>query len=441
MRPPRAPRAYLVCVGSELLAGQLNTHQAWLSLRLRRRGFDVAGESSVPDSAAAIKTALRRALDAADAVIVCGGLGPTFDDVTREAAAAALGRKLRFAPKLWRAIRARLARRLAAVPEENRRQAEVLAGAEVLANAAGSAPGQRLEFRWRDGRPRSLILLPGPYSEMAPIFERVLPRLAARHARGAGAGLVLRLAGVPESVADERLDAVRARFPAASFTILASGGEVSFHAAVRARTAAAARGELKRLRRRALDAVGQWCFGEGDATLESALGLRLRESRLTLAVAESCTGGLLGGRLTSVPGSSAWFYGGVIAYDNALKTKLLGVSSRLLRAYGAVSAQCAEAMAAGARRAAGTDIGVSITGVAGPDGGTKDKPVGLVHIAVSGPGTALLSRRHDLRGSRETVRSRAASAALTLLQEALDGPSLTGTRLTVPSRFHRIGAT
>lgn len=420
-RTVRAPRACLVCVGSELLAGQLNTHQPWLSVRLRRAGFDVAGEASVPDSVAAIRTALRRALDAADAVIVCGGLGPTFDDLTREAAAAALGRKLRFVPKLWKVILKRFARYHVSVPEENKRQAEVIDGATVLDNESGSAPGLRLEFRWKDGRPRSLILLPGPYSEMAPIFKRVLPRLAERHARAMGAAsLSLRLVGVTESVADETLAPVRARFPAASFTILASGGEVSFHATVRGRNQAAARKELAALRAAALSAVGRWSYGEGDDTLESTLGLRLKKRRLTLAVAESCTGGLLGARLTSVPGSSSWFHGGVIAYDNSVKTGLLAVSARLIGKHGAVSDECAGAMANGARKATGASIGIAVTGVAGPDGGTKDKPVGTVHIAVSGPGRALRARRHEMHGPREAVRARAVGAALALLKETLD---------------------
>jgi len=417
----RAPRAYLVCVGSELLAGQLNTHQAWLSVRLRRAGFDVVGESSVPDSITAIKTALRRALDASDAVIVCGGLGPTFDDVTREAAAAALGRTIKFEPKLWRVILKRFARYHVAVPDENKRQAEVIGGAEVLDNAAGSAPGQRLEFRGKDGRPRTLILMPGPFSEMSPIFEHVLPRLAQRHARGMGtASFSLRLVGVPESVADEKLDPVRARFPAAAFTILASGGEVSFHATVRARTQASARKELAALRAAALSAVGRWSYGEGDATLESTLGARLKKSGLTLAVAESCTGGLLGARLTAVPGASSWFHGGVIAYDNSVKTKLLGVSAALIKKHGAVSAESAEALARGARKAAGTDIAIAITGVAGPDGGTKEKPVGTVFVSVYGPGAAFRAKRHDIHGPREVVRTRAAGAALALLKETLD---------------------
>jgi len=416
-----APRAYLVCVGSELLAGQLNTHQAWLSVRLRRAGFDVAGESSVPDSVEAIKTALRRALDAADAVIVCGGLGPTFDDLTREAAAAALGRKLRFEPRLWAVILKRFARYHVAVPEENKRQADVISGADVLANGAGSAPGQRLELRWKDGRPRSLILLPGPFSEMSPIFERALPRLAGRHARSMGAAsMSLRLVGVPESVADEKLDAVRERFPGAQFTILASGGEVSFHATIRARTASAARAEMSALRRAALGAVGAWAYGEGDMTLEASLGSRLAAKRLTLGVAESCTGGLLGGRITSVPGSSAWFTGGIVAYDDKIKIRSLGVGAKLLKKHGGVSSECADAMASGVREAMGSDIGIAITGVAGPGGGTKEKPVGRVHISVAGPGRSLRSRRYDIHGPRDSVRSRAATAALALLKETLD---------------------
>lgn len=389
-------------------------------MRLRRAGFDVKGESSVQDEVPEIRSALKRALDAADAVIVCGGLGPTFDDVTREAAAATLGRKLRFVPSLWRTILKRFARYHVSVPEENKRQAQVIDGAEVLPNASGSAPGLRLEFKWKDGRPRSLILLPGPYSEMSPIFERALPRLAARHAKGRGAAsMTLRLVGITESVADERLDAVRAAFPRASFTILASGGEVAFHATARAATAPAAKKELAALRAAALNAVGRWCYGEGDATLESVIGLRLKKKGLTLAVAESCTGGLLGGRLTGVPGSSAWFQGGVIAYDNSVKTKLLRVPPATIRKHGAVSEECAAAMAKGAAKAAGADVGVSITGVAGPDGGTKDKPVGLVYVSVYGLGGA--SRRLLIHGPREAVRGRASGAALALLKEALDG--------------------
>jgi len=394
----------------------VNTHQAWLSVRLRRAGFDVVGESSVPDEVPAIRRALARALAAADAVIVCGGLGPTFDDLTREAAAAALGRRMSLRPALWKAILQRFARYHLAVPEENKRQAHVIAGAKVLANRAGSAPGQLLRARGR-----TLVLLPGPPCEMYPMFEgQVLGRLKKTHARGLHpASFSVRLSGVPESAADEMLEPVRARWPQARFTILASGGEVSFHALTVESSDLAARRVRARLRREILDAVSDFAHGEGEETLEHALGERLRRRGLTLAVAESCTGGLLGGRLTAVPGSSTYFLGGVIAYANALKVRSLGVPSRLLSRHGAVSAECAAAMARGARRELGASLGVAVTGIAGPQGGTAEKPVGTVFVAVSGPGRAETVRRLDVIGPRENVRSRAVTSALRLAYDAL----------------------
>lgn len=411
----KAPKAALVCVGSELLAGQVNTHQAWLSVRLLREGFEMTGEASVPDDVTLIAAAMRLALAEADLVVVCGGLGPTFDDLTREAAAKALGRGIEFKPALWAAIRKRFAAYHMKVPDENKRQAMVLAGAEVLDNPNGSAPGQRL--RAKGGG--TMILLPGPPSEMYPMFEAVLPRLVRDHARGVHpASFSVRLSGVAESIADEKLDPVRARWPKARFTILASGGEVSFHASSLERSAPAARAASARLRRDILAAVGEYAHGEGDATLETALGGRLKKLGLTLAAAESCTGGLLGARVTAVPGSSAYFLGGIVSYANSVKVRELGVPAGLLKKHGAVSAECAAALARGARRALRSDIGVSITGIAGPDGGTKEKPVGLVFIAVSGPGRAEAVKRLEIHGPRDAVRSRAVTAALRLAFDA-----------------------
>jgi nicotinamide-nucleotide amidase len=413
-----APRVELVFVGTELLSGQVNTHQAWLSSRLRAAGLDVTGALTSPDTLETIAGAFKRAAGRADAVVCCGGLGPTFDDITREACAAAFGRELRFSPRLWRVIEKRFARYHAKVPAENRRQAETLTGSTVLPNANGSAPG--LALTAAAGRRRvPVFLLPGPFPEMSPIFLRdVLPRLR-KLVRGGFASWSLRLSGVPESIADERLDPVRAAFPHASFTILASGGEVSFHATVRASTPAAAKAEAAAIRRAALQAVGRWAYGEGEDTLDGAVGARLKSGGLTLAVAESCTGGLLGGRLTAVPGASAWFRGGVIAYDDAVKRKALRVPAPVISRHGAVSAECAAAMARGARRAAGADVGLSVTGIAGPGGARPGKPVGTVFVASSGPGRREAVKRLALHGSREEVRRRSASAALNLLWEAL----------------------
>jgi nicotinamide-nucleotide amidase len=387
-----------------------------MSTRLRAAGFDVVGEESVPDDAGAIAAALRRGAARADAVLVSGGLGPTFDDLTREAASAAFGRSLIYRPALWRVIQRRYARYHKVVPEENKRQALALKGAEVLPNPNGSAPGQLL--RVRGGR--SVALLPGPATEFYPMFERlVLPRLVRAHARGLKpAAFSIRLSGVPESAADERLAPVRARWPRARFTILASQGEVSFHASQPERTAAAARRVRAGLARDIRAAVGEFAHAEGDETLEAALGRRLRARKMTLAVAESCTGGLIGSRLTAVAGSSDYFLGGTIAYANAVKVRALGVPRALLARRGAVSEECAAAMARGVRRATGASVGVAVTGIAGPGGGTKEKPVGLVFVAVSGPGARAAVRRLRIHGPREAVRSRAATAALRLAFDA-----------------------
>lgn len=404
----KVPKAALVCVGSELLSGQVNTHQAWLSVRLRRAGFDMTGEASVPDDLKTIRAALSRSLKEADLVVVCGGLGPTFDDITREALCAALGRALTFDAKLWKTILTRFARYKMAVPEENKRQAMRVAGAEILNNPNGSAPGQLVRVNGR-----TVVLLPGPPTEMYPMFDAVLPKLVRLHARGVHpASFSVRLSGVPESIADEKLDPVRARWPKARFTILASGGEVSFHATAIEPTAAKARAASARLRHEILEVVGEFAHGEGDTTLEKALGALLTKKRLTLAVAESCTGGLLGGRLTSVAGSSAFFVGGIISYANSVKVGQLGVPSKLISRHGAVSAECAAAMAHGVRKALRADLGVAITGVAGPGGGTKDKPVGLVYVSVSGPGRVDTVKKIEINGPRDAVRGRAVTAAL-----------------------------
>ncbi len=409
-------RVELICVGSELLGGKINTHQSYISLALARLGLALSRESSIPDDLEPLESAIAEAFVRADALIVCGGLGPTFDDITREAAASALVRPLVFRPELFAQIKRRFKCFRTRMPAENRRQAYLLRGATALRNDFGSAPGQMLVTRGTNmGKPRMLVLLPGPFAELAPMFERdVLPRLKRLYARGVfSRALSTHLAGISESSADERLKILtRKPLPGETFTILAGRGQVDFHAAASASSATLAAKKITRIRRLIRRAVGEHIFGEGGTTLEAAVGALLRRRKLTLAAAESCTAGFFSGRITAVPGSSDYFKGGVISYSDGLKSGLLGVLPKTIKRHGAVSAQCAREMAEGARRAAGASVGVSITGIAGPGGGTKKKPVGLVYIGLAGPGKRQHVWESRFLGSRQTVRERAAASAL-----------------------------
>lgn len=411
---PGAARVELLCIGSELLAGQINTHQSYLSLALRGAGLDVSRESSLPDDEQAIAGEIRQALERCDVLLLCGGLGPTFDDVTRQAVALALGRRLLYRPELYARIKEKFSRYKLPLPQENRRQAFVIEGAEVLSNGIGSAPGQWVLLP-RSGRPQALVLLPGPFSELSPMFEKdVLPRLRRTYARGLHTdSLRLHLYGTPESAADEALKPLTSRADEElGFTILAGGTQVDFHAWVRTRSAARCRALIASVRRLAYRKVGGFIFGEGAETLESVVGRELQRCKLTLGLAESCTAGMAGARLTAVAGSSAYFKGGVVSYADGMKTGALGVRAQTLRRHGAVSAACAAEMASGVRRLACSDVGLSITGIAGPAGASPGKPVGLVWIAVDGPGKRRNSRQLLLSGGRELVRQRAVSAAL-----------------------------
>ncbi len=419
---PRAPRVEILCVGTELLGGRADGHAPYLAKRLRAAGFLVGRASQLPDDAGEIAGALREALRRSEGVILCGGLGPTFDDVTREGAAKALKRRLLFDPGLFREIARKLGRHGFAIPESNRRQAFLLEGASALANRYGSAPAQRVVLGG-SRRPKLVYLLPGPPRELAPIFERqVLPDLKRRLARGLSVeSFALHLIGLAESKAEELLrPVIELKRPWLDFTILASDGEIEFHA-VMAGPSRSQNRELKtRLLRQARVLAGRHLFGMGEDSLEKAVGRALRRRGLTLALAESCTAGILSARLTQVPGSSRYFLGGYLAYSNGLKRRLLGVKAETLRRWGAVSAECAGEMARLARRRCRSSVGLSITGIAGPAGGTRDKPVGTVFFGLSGPWSAKTEafERH-FAGDRETIRRRAASFALQQLLRAI----------------------
>jgi nicotinamide-nucleotide amidase len=407
-------RCVLVCVGTELLRGKVNTHGSHLARRLASIGLELHEEVTVRDELPAITRAIRQALGDAQVVVVTGGLGPTFDDLTREAAAKATGKPLEFSQSLLKGIKAKFRHARFRMPAANARQADVLQGARVIPNDVGTAPGQILFMD-----PQVLILLPGPPRELYPMLEHsVLPALRKAFPAYPRAESHLHFAGVPESVVDHKIRPVIARFggDAVQFTILARLGLVDLDVYVSDKSASGARGTLRRLEHSIRTRLGgAWYGSNADYPLEKVVRDRFCKKRATLAVAESCTGGLLAGRITDVPGSSDYFVEGRVTYANAAKMRVLGVPAELIRRFGAVSRPVAQAMAKGIRQQAGTTWGAGVTGIAGPGGGTPGKPVGLVFIALASQKRAFC-RRYQFTGDREAIRERTVVAALDLLR-------------------------
>jgi len=430
------PKAALLCVGSELLRGKINTHVVTLSRRLAPLGIDLVSEQTLPDDQQALTDAIARALKQVSVVFVTGGLGPTFDDLTREAASAASRRPLRLSKPMLRTIQAKFRKaRYRRMPPANERQAYLLDGAIPIPNANGTAPGQwvelgvgRREWGLKDSfpptphSPRVLILLPGPPRELHPMLEGfVIPRLMKTFPTAPRAEAHLHFVGVPESVADHAIRPIIAKEKGVDFTILAHLGLVDLDVFVTSGSLRQAHSRCERIVARVLKKLGKFCYGRDSAyPLEKVVGDRLRKKRATVAVAESCTGGKLAARLTEIPGSSDYFLGGVVAYENHIKEGALGVPVSLFKQFGAVSAPVAKAMAVGIRERFGSTYGVGITGIAGPGGGTPAKPIGLVYIAVSSPrGVAV--KEYRFGGSRDAVRQRAVVMAMRDLLQRIDG--------------------
>ena len=410
-------RAAILAVGSELLGTErLDTNSLRLTRALARHGVELVRKAVAGDSEEEIADELAHTLPRVDLMIATGGLGPTSDDVTREAVARALGRRLVLHPETLRRIERRfqaMGLRMAAV---NRKQAEIVEGAEVLPNANGTAPGMRIATPWG----AVLFLFPGVPAELeAMIPEHLEPWLALRSGGAARETAVLKVACVPESALEERIAPAYAEFGREAITVLAKPGDIRLEMTATG-PEAERRALLAAMARRLAELAGDAVYADREeATLESVVGELLRRAGRTLAVAESCTGGLLAERLTRVPGSSDYFLGGAVVYTNALKTRLLGVPEALLAEHGAVSEPVARAMAEGVRGALGGDYGVGITGVAGPGGGSEEKPVGTVHLALAGPGGAAAHRRVRLPGDRERVRWQASQLALEMLRRLL----------------------
>ena len=407
--------AEIIAVGSELLTpDRSDTNSLWLTAQLNDLGIEVATKTIVGDDRERLAAAVRLALGRSGVIVLTGGLGPTEDDVTRDAVAAALSRRLVYTQEIYDRIQARFAFRKRPMPEINRRQAYVIESAEVLPNDNGTAPGQ-----WIEQNGRVLVLLPGPPGEMKPMFTaECLPRLRriapARFLRTR----FYRIAMVPESEVDSLIAPAYTRYTNPATTILAGAGDIQVHLRAHADTADEAERLAAELGAQIEEILGDRIYSRDGAPLEEAVGRMLRARGETVSVAESCTGGYLGQRITSIAGSSDYFVGGFLTYSELMKRTLLGVDEQLLRMHGAVSEQAAEEMARGARERTGSTWALSVTGVAGPGGGTEHNPVGTVIVGLAGP-ARIHAHRHRFVGDRERVRLWASQAALDLLRRAL----------------------
>ena len=411
--------AEIIAAGSEMLTPfRQDTNSLFLTEGLNDLGVTVAFKTIVGDSLEHLTAAARIALARADIVLFSGGLGPTEDDNTREAAAAALGVNLHRDPDLLASLIARYARRNIPMPANNHKQADVLGGAQVLPNANGSAAGQLIDTTL-DGKRRIVVLLPGPPRELKPMFtDQVKALLARTLPPGFLARRLLRIALVPESLVDSRVAPIYQQFSDVESTILAGSAEIQLHFSCAKPTREEAEARVDELSALIEAEMQDDIFSSTGESLEEVVLLMLGMRHMTLTTAESCTGGLLAGRLTGVPGSSRYFLGGAVVYSDALKTIFADVPADLVEREGPVSEPVARALAEGIRARTGASIGISITGIAGPGPGTgavTRKPLGLVYIGLADvDGTQV--KTLNLMGDRERIRFWATQHALELLR-------------------------
>jgi nicotinamide-nucleotide amidase len=406
--------AEIIAIGSELLTpDKTDTNSLWLTRRLNDLGIEVKLKTIVGDDGARLEEAVRDALKRSNVVITTGGLGPTGDDITREFTAKAVDRELVYHPEIETHLRERFRNWGREMPEINKRQAFVIDGAEILPNPNGSAAGMLLSDKIL------LAVLPGPPRENQSMFDTyVFPRLREIAGDVHVARRLIRIAGMGESAVDEIAAPIYSKVDGVDTSILFNRTEVEIHLAARDDSDEAASAIADKLVADLSSAFGIAAFSTDGETMEEVVGRLLRERGESLSVAESCTGGLIGRRLTDVPGSSDYFMEGAITYSNEAKMRVLGVLAETLEKHGAVSAECAEEMAAGMREAAGTSHVISVTGVAGPGGGSEEKPVGTVFIGYAGDGV-VRSIKVVLPGDRYLIRWRASQSALDYLRRQL----------------------
>jgi nicotinamide-nucleotide amidase len=404
--------AEIIAVGSELLTPQrVDTNSLFLTDQLNGLGVEVVTKSVIGDDLNRLADAVRRAVSRSEVVVLCGGLGPTQDDLTRDAVATALDRKLIYHPEISEALEQRFAQLKRKMVEVNKRQAFLIEGAEMLPNDRGTAPGQ-----WIEDSDSYVMLLPGPPHEMKAMFTRqCLPRLARIVPRQIIRTLVLRVTGMPESDLDQLIAPVYKEYENPVTTILAAAGDLQIHLRARCSTEGEAAALLVEVGGPIELLLGNRIYSCNGQSLEEVVGDMLRERHNTLSAAESCTGGLLGERITSVPGSSAYFLGGFIPYASRMKVEWLGVPEETIAQFGAVSKETAEAMALGARRRTGSTYALAITGVAGPDSGGEKAPVGTIYVGLADAAGCQVLHRQFI-GDRTRIRQFATQMALDMLR-------------------------
>jgi nicotinamide-nucleotide amidase len=406
-------RAEIIAVGSELLTpDRLDTNSLFLTAELNKIGIRVAHKSVVGDTPEEMNSEFRCALDRAEVIISSGGLGPTDDDRTRDTVSHLLGRKLHMNDAILQHLKERFRRFGRPMPEINTRQAMVPEGASILPNPRGTAPGL-----WLEANGRIVVLLPGVPPELRALFEvEVRPRLAKIAPSERLYSRDLRINGLPESEAEIRVRPLYPLYPDVDVTILAAPTGIQLHPNIWSSDPAKAAQILDEMTDRMALALGENLFSRSGEKMEEVVARLLTESRSTISTAESCTGGMLAEYLTSLPGSSMYFLGGTVCYSNEMKTAMAGVPAELIEAKGAVSAEVARALAEGIRKRVGTTIGVGVTGIAGPGGGTSEKPVGLTYIAVATQDGSIERQFRFSTGDRDRNRVMASQAALDMVR-------------------------
>ena len=407
--------AEIIAIGSELLTPtKTDTNSLWLTGKLNETGIEVKLKTVVGDDQRRLEETIRDALKRSDIVISTGGLGPTEDDITRSVSARAIDRELVYHDALETDLRERFRKWGREMPEINKRQAFVIEGAEILPNPNGSAVGMAVEIG-----DKYFVILPGPPRENQPMFENfILPKLRRAAGEIYVKRRILRVSGIGESAVDEAIAPIYKLYESVETSILFNKSEIEIHLSAQSDSEAIADRTLEELAAKIIGKLGIAVFSRNGELMEEVVGKLLKESGKTLSVAESCTGGLIGERLTDVPGASAYFMQGIVAYANEAKIKTLNVAPEIIEKYGAVSCETAEAMAKGMRELAKTDYAISVTGIAGPDGGTDEKPVGTVFIGYA-DATQVKSFKAVLPGDRYLIRWRASQTALDYLRRQI----------------------